>query len=138
MRALICLLLTGCMYFEPGGHRAPTDDPIPTLCGTMLSTGDSCSSEGEVCSWGEGIDGGTASEQHYCTCSSHQWYCQTTFNSCPSDWRDPEATCTPGEGCSYSDWEHGCECSCSPSGHWNCTNETVGSMCPHELPDGGL
>ena len=41
-----------------------------------------------------------------------------------------EDTCTPGDSCTYEDWEHGCECGCDEDGRWACFNETIGSHCP--------
>lgn len=44
----------------------------------------------------------------------------------------------PGATCQIETWEHGCDCSCGSDGWWGCTEETIGSRCPHGRPiDGG-
>lgn len=59
--------------------------------------------------------------------------------NCPSDFREPDATCTPGASCEYDDWEHGCSCACQAWGRWSCTPETIGSRCPtNPPPDAGV
>ena len=68
-----------------------------------------------------------------CYCFEGGWACST----CPGDFADPGATCTPGDGCGYLDWEHGCSCTCNDQGRWQCTPDTIGSVCPTGLPDAG-
>jgi hypothetical protein len=60
-----------------------------------------------------------------CSCQFGNWWC----SSCPLGFQDPTSTCTPGTGCDYEDWEHGCSCGCGDDGHWHCTPETIGSYC---------
>ena len=67
-----------------------------------------------------------------CTCTSTGWRC----NNCPADLFDTGATCTPGDSCSYEDWEHGCSCSCTGGGYWACSNDTIGSHCPTGIDAG--
>lgn len=68
-----------------------------------------------------------------CYCSYGGWACST----CPGDFANPGATCTPGDGCSFLDWEHECSCRCNDQGRWQCMQDTIGSVCPTGLPDAG-
>ncbi|HWN66031.1 MAG TPA: hypothetical protein VNM90_00260 [Haliangium sp.] len=80
------------------------------------------------CSYGADQGGPTE-----CYCLSGSWQC----TSCPGDFANPDATCTPGDTCGWLDWEHGCSCSCNDQGRWQCTPDTIGSVCPTGLPDAG-
>ena len=61
-----------------------------------------------------------------CACDGYAWRC----SDCPADFREEDATCTPGESCVEQDWEHGCDCTCTADGKWACIPETIGSTCP--------
>lgn len=79
-----------------------------------------------ACSYGPN-QGGPAQ----CYCFDWGWSC----GNCPDDFFS--ATCTPGDSCSQVDWEHGCSCQCNDQGRWQCTPETIGSVCPTGAADAG-
>src|ERR1041384_2699134 len=55
-----------------------------------------------------------------CGCVGGTWFC--TVNDCPPGipGGEPLACASTDTGCSYSDWEHDCTCSCvaSDQGRW--------------------
>lgn len=81
-----------------------------------------CSTDGQFCTYGD-ADGGVPTR---CTCALGTWRC----DDCPWDLPGDDGSCTPGQGCSMEDWEHGCSCLCDQEGRWQCTPETIGSHCP--------
>lgn len=72
-----------------------------------------------------------------CTCTSTiGWACTT----CPFGEGSAAIPCTAAESgtsCQIETWEHGCQCTCTADGWWECSPETIGSTCPHTPPPTG-
>ena len=56
-------------------------------------------------------------------------FVEEAWQSCPGDFRNPDASCVANTSCDYQDWEHGCSCTCVQN-HWDCISDTIGSQCP--------
>jgi len=111
--AWICLLLAGCTLYLGQDKKKPPPDAVEISDVWIPECGPRPADAG------------------VCDCVYGQWRC----NTCP--WPNPEpviACSQVGAFCDYEDWEHGCSCVCDASGFWNCTPETVGSMCPAPPP----
>jgi hypothetical protein len=133
LRALVLIALAGCNLFDAPHHLHDAALACGGGCDAPWSTcnGDragACSGD-VVCTYPS-----DAGRPDVCSCTDTGWRC----SNCPADFMDPAATCSPGDGCSYEDWEHGCSCVCNPQGKWACANETVGSMCPSGMIDAGV
>jgi hypothetical protein len=134
MRAwlIAMLLLAACDGDDPGVDAMPGCDGMGDIDATLEfdaaagcpaqlpAGGDSCPWQAQSCSYPTDT-GPTAT----CTCTASGWRC----SDCPADFMAPDATCEIGTHCHYEDWEHGCDCTCSDQGSWDCTPETVGSTC---------
>jgi hypothetical protein len=110
-------------------------------CTAMIMDGDACNQVGEGCNWSEGIDSGSVSPLHRCTCLGNEWRCTTIANPCPGGGiPSSEATCNDGDACDYSDWEHDCFCGCASNHRWDCAPGTIGSyqVCPRAFLDAGV
>lgn len=109
------------MMFDAGVDAVPDpdfdSDAAPECPPTPPSNGAACAFDGSCTYEGE--------QSITCECTFTGWHC----NSCPADFRSPDATCEPASTCEYEDWEHGCYCVCDESGHWQCEAQTVGSVC---------
>jgi hypothetical protein len=106
------------------GHWACTDACPATPPGT-----EPCSDLVPACSYAE-----SNGHVQTCQCAFGTWRC----SDCPDDFKQPTATCTPGDSCFYNDWEHGCDCTCASVGKWDCIPQTLGSMCPSTHVDAGI
>ena len=118
--ALLCLVLAGCSLYLDGRDKkhAPQPDAPRTIVDAYLPE---C--------------GPMPADAGACSCTNGQWWC----NSCPWSSPEPRIACSQvGASCEYEDWEHGCSCTCDPSGWWSCEPETGGSTCPEPwVPDAG-
>jgi hypothetical protein len=112
------------------GHDAATDAAADAgVCPGAPPSGECSSTSYTVCSYD--TDGNQSMD---CYCIAGSWSC----SDCPGDFQSPSATCTPGDGCSYVDWEHGCACQCNAQGRWQCTADTINSICPTGELDAGV
>jgi hypothetical protein len=115
MRWLAILsLLTACELYTsgPGTHRGSAGSGSSTKCPLPAPPGS-------------------------CVCTDTiGWACTT----CPfGEGRDPVPCTAIGSGCQIETWEHGCDCGCVAPGWWSCSEETIGSTCPHPPPpDAGV
>lgn len=98
-------------------------------CPSTLPSGECSSTSLTVCSYDT-----EENPSVECYCIAGSWSCI----DCPDDFQSPAATCSPGDGCSYADWEHGCACQCNAQGRWQCTADTINSVCPTSEADAGV
>src|ERR1041385_2758633 len=118
--------MAGCFNTPSSTHGDPDANPA-VACGQSVFDGVRCDGTQPTCDWSEGTDAGAGGE--HCSCAAGTWHCIDTYHSCPADFKDPQAVCTPGTSCIDRDWEHGCDCSCGTDSHWHCMAETIGSTC---------
>ncbi|HEY4243437.1 MAG TPA: hypothetical protein VGM88_26675 [Kofleriaceae bacterium] len=70
---------------------------------------------------------GAGGDSSTCYCDQTTWICSTCDFG---EGTDPVACTAPGSSCVVENWEHGCDCTCDPSGYWSCAPETLNSQCP--------
>jgi hypothetical protein len=125
MRAwlLVVVVMLAC---GDNGAALPTVADAPATCpASMPDPLDACSVDpNDVCRYGEFTT---------CSCTGHTWLCVSS--NCPDGipGADPVSCDASDTGCSYSDWEHDCDCTCvdtTGGRFWDCMGGTVGSICP--------